>query len=116
MDAHGPSLCDRRVGALSRYPGMDGSQVTVTVRPFRTGDEQMWDDFVVSQAGATFFHLSGWKRVIERAFAHRTYYLIAERAGRVTGVLPLTHVRSLIFGSSLISNAFGVHGGAGAED
>jgi hypothetical protein len=31
-------------------------------------------------------------------------------------VLPLTHVKSLLFGSSLISNAFGVHGGPIAAD
>ena len=67
---------------------MDGSQVGLTVRPFQAGDERRWDDFVVSEKSATFFHLSGWKRVIERAFAHRTYYLIAERGGMVTGVLP----------------------------
>jgi FemAB-related protein (PEP-CTERM system-associated) len=53
---------------------------------------------------------------MERAFGHRTYYLIAERGPAVAGVLPLTHVKSLIFGSSLISNAFGVHGGPIAED
>ena len=49
-------------------------------------------------------------------FGHRTYYLIAERGGAMTGVLPLTHVKSLLFGSSLISNAFGVQGGPIAED
>ena len=63
-----------------------------------------------------FSTLSEWKRVIERAFGHRTYYLIAERGSAVTGVLPLTHVKSLLFGSSLISNAFGVHGGPIAEN
>ena len=95
---------------------MDGSQVTVAVRPFRVGDEHRWDEFVLARASGTFFHLSGWKRVIERAFGHRTYYLIAERGQTVTGVLPLTHVKSLLFGSSLISNAFSVHGGPIAED
>jgi len=95
---------------------MDGSQVTVAVRPFRVGDEHRWDEFVLAHASGTFFHLSGWKRVIERAFGHRTYYLIAERGQTVTGVLPLTHVKSLLFGSSLISNAFSVHGGPIAED
>jgi FemAB-related protein (PEP-CTERM system-associated) len=95
---------------------MDGSQFTVTVRPFRAGDERPWDEFVRAHASGTFFHLSGWKRVIERAFGHRTYYLIAERGPAVTGVLPLTHVKSLLFGSSLISNAFSVRGGPIAED
>ena len=86
------------------------------MRPFRAGDERRWDEFVLARASGTFFHLSGWKRVIERTFGHRTYYLIAERGRVVTGVLPLTHVRSLLFGSSLISNAFGVRGGPIAED
>ena len=95
---------------------MDGSQFTVSVRPFRAGDERRWDEFVRAHASGTFFHLSGWKRVIERAFGHRTYYLIAERGPAVTGVLPLTHVKSLLFGSSLISNAFSVRGGPIAED
>ncbi len=95
---------------------MDGSQVTVAVRPFQAGDERPWDKFVHAHADGTFFHLSGWKRVIERAFGHRTHYLIAERGHVVTGVLPLTHVKSLLFGSSLISNAFGVQGGPIAED
>jgi len=95
---------------------LDGSQSSVAVRHFRSGDERRWDDFILAHPGGTFFHLSGWKRVIERAFRHRTYYLIAECGGIVTGVLPLTHVRSLLFGSSLISNAFAVRGGPIAVD
>ncbi len=95
---------------------MDGSQVAVAVRSFQAGDERRWDDFVLTRAAGTFFHLCGWKRVIERAFGHRTYYFIAERGRAVTGVLPLTHVKSRFFGSSLISNAFGVRGGPIADD
>src|SRR5215469_12888264 len=116
MDAHGPSLPDRwrRTGSVDHI--MDGSQATVSVRPFRAGDQRRWDQFVWAHASGTFFHLAGWKRVIERAFGHRTYYMIAERGPVVTGILPLTHVKSLFFGSSLISNAFSVHGGPIAED
>ena len=47
----------------------------------------------------TFFHLAGWRRVIETAFRHRTYYLMAERDGAVTGVLPLTLVKTRLFGT-----------------
>ncbi len=95
---------------------MDGSSLAVTVRPFAAGDAQPWDSFVHACVGATFFHLSPWKRVIERAFGHKTHYLIAERAGAITGVLPLTYVRSTLFGSSLISNAFAVQGGPATND
>ena len=94
---------------------MDGSP-QVRVRPFQSGDSERWDIFVRGCAEGTFFHLSPWRRVIERAFGHRTYYLVAERAGEVTGVLPLTHVKSALFGSSLIANAFAVQGGPIAAD
>jgi FemAB-related protein (PEP-CTERM system-associated) len=95
---------------------MDGLQPRIAVRPFRDGDEQRWDQFVLGRTEGTFFHLAGWKRVIERAFGHRTYYLLAERGGIVTGVLPLTLVKSFWFGPSLISNAFAVRGGPIAAD
>src|SRR5262249_26890306 len=75
------------------------------------GGEYAWDEFVQGCADATFFHLSGWKRVIEEAFGHKTYYLQAQRAGAVSGVLPLTHIKSALFGNSIISNAFCVYGG-----
>jgi FemAB-related protein (PEP-CTERM system-associated) len=95
---------------------LDGSQSSLAVRSFQPGDDQRWDEFVLAHPGGTFFHLAGWKRVIERAFRHPTHYLIAERSGVFSGVLPLTHVKSLLFGSSLISNAFAVHGGPIATD
>ena len=116
LGAHGPALPRRPIRAVSVNHLMDGSPVSVAVRPFQAGDECRWDEFVHARADGSFFHLSGWKRVIERAFGHRTHYLIAERGAAVTGVLPLTHVKSLLFGSSLISNAFGVQGGPIAED
>jgi FemAB-related protein (PEP-CTERM system-associated) len=95
---------------------MDGAALATGVRPFRAEDAGRWDAFVRARADGTFFHLSPWQRVVERAFGHRTHYLLAERGGAVTGVLPLTHIRSPLFGSSLISNAFGVYGGPVAAD
>ena len=74
-----------------------------------------WDQFVESRPEANFFHKSGWKDVIERGFGHDTHYLCAERANKIVGVLPLTQIRSRLFGHSLISNAFCVEGGPVAE-
>jgi FemAB-related protein (PEP-CTERM system-associated) len=95
---------------------MTQSLSRVTVRAFATGDEQRWDTFVEATPTATFFHLAGWKHVIETAFRHRTYYLLAERGDAVTGVLPLTLVKTRLFGASLIANAFSVYGGPVAAD
>lgn len=70
-----------------------------------------WDAFVETQADGTFFHLAGWKTVIERSFGHRTHYLYAHRNGEIEGVLPLGHLRSRLFGDSMISVPFCVYGG-----
>ncbi len=75
-----------------------------------------WDNFVQSHPEATFFHLSGWKTVIEKAFRHRCYFLYSEQDGEITGVLPLVHVNSLLFGNNLSSTAFCVYGGIVAND
>jgi FemAB-related protein (PEP-CTERM system-associated) len=88
----------------------------VSVAHLDNADENAWDAFVRGAAEGTFFHLSGWRKVIESAFHHPTYYLVARRDGRVTGVLPLTHVKSLVFGNSLIATAFCVGGGVLAAD
>jgi FemAB-related protein (PEP-CTERM system-associated) len=78
----------------------------------RKGD---WDVFVEQCPEASFFHKAGWKEVVERAFGHPTHYLYAEESGRIVGVLPLGHVKSLLFGNALISNPFCVYGGVAAE-
>src|SRR3954451_4799428 len=92
------------------------SAAPVAIRNLAPGDERRWDDFVASCPEATFFHLAGWRRVIETAFRHRTFYLMAERDGAVTGVLPLTLVKTRLFGTRLIANAFCVRGGPIAAD
>ena len=70
-----------------------------------------WDRFVDRCPEATFFHRAGWKRVIERSFGHRAFYLYAERGGSIEGILPLVHIKSALFGNSLSSLAFCVYGG-----
>ena len=79
-------------------------------------DAAAWDRFVHSAAGATFFHRAGWKEVIERSFRHHCHFLQAKRDDRITGVLPLVHVSSRLFGNALISTAYGVYGGPLASD
>jgi FemAB-related protein (PEP-CTERM system-associated) len=74
-----------------------------------------WDDFVQASSTATFFHRAAWKTIVERSFGHRTYFSYVEENGKVRGVLPLVHVRSRLFGNSLVSTAFGVYGGPAAE-
>lgn len=74
-----------------------------------------WDAFVEGCPQATFCHRAGWQTVIQRAFGHRTRFLMATRNGRIEGVLPLARVRSFLFGDSLVSLPFCVYGGIAAE-
>ncbi len=77
---------------------------------------KQWDEFVEKSSLATFFHKAGWKEVIETAFGHKTYFLYVEKQGKITGILPLVHLKSLLFGNALSSTAFCVYGGVVADD
>lgn len=77
---------------------------------------ELWDVYVEACTEATFFHRSGWKTVIERAFGHETHYLFAESDGVIQGILPLGYIRSLLFGKALISTPFCVYGGVAASN
>ena len=74
-----------------------------------------WDAFVVSCSDATFFHRAGWQRVLRESMRHDTHFLYCEIDGRIQGVLPLAHVQSWLFGSSLVSLPFAVYGGVAAS-
>ena len=94
-----------------------GTEVASGVRLWTLGesDRERWDAFVRSCPEATFFHLTGWKNVIENVLGHPTYYLYAEYANGIDGVLPLAHVRSFLFGNALVSTPFCVQGGVAAR-
>lgn len=89
---------------------------SITLRPLDDAAEPAWDAFVDGHPDGTFFHRAAWRRVIARAFGHATHYMLAERDGAITGVLPLARVRTLLFGDSFISVPFCVNGGPLAAD
>ncbi len=74
-------------------------------------DCKAWDDFVMTRPEATFFHLSGWRQVIEQAFGHKTYYFYYQDDDGIAGILPLAHINSPLFGNALTSLSFCVYGG-----
>jgi FemAB-related protein (PEP-CTERM system-associated) len=76
----------------------------------------LWDQFVIRCPEASFFHRAGWQKIVHDVFRHDTYFLYAEKDGEIRGVLPLAHVNSWLFGSSLIALPFAVYGGVAASD
>ena len=90
--------------------------MTLTCRTLDPKTAPAWDAFVHAQPNGTFFHLSGWQRVVQRAFGFTCTYLYTERDGAITGVLPLGAIKTLLFGHKLISAPFCVYGGPLAAD
>jgi FemAB-related protein (PEP-CTERM system-associated) len=86
--------------------------VSFEIQPLGDLDRGAWDAFVRTHPDGSFFHLSGWQRVLRRAFGHRSHYLLARQQNAIVGVLPLARVKSLLFGDALISTPFCVYGGA----
>ncbi len=94
----------------------DSSVSNVLVKELNPENNERWDQFVLACSKATFFHKSGWKKVIERAFGHKTWFLYAENEGRIEGVLPLVEIKSVLFGHSISALPFCVYGGIASEN
>jgi len=88
----------------------------VSVRLMRDGDALKWDAFVQEREEGTFFHRSGWHGIFRDVFRLEPRYLIAEREGRIAGILPLVLQRSRLFGNALVAAPFCVEGGPLAGD
>ena len=70
------------------------------------------DRFVAEHPLSEVFHRPQWSVAVERGCRQRGHYLIAQDGrGSLIGCLPLTEVRSPIFGSALVSVGFGTGGG-----
>lgn len=94
----------------------DSTSSLVTVTSLDEASVSRWDAFVLACEEGTFFHRAGWKQVIEESLGQKCHFLMAEREGEIVGVLPLVHVKSRLFGNTLVSNAFCVYGGPAAAD
>jgi serine/alanine adding enzyme len=97
-------------------------------------DRGAWDAYVDAHlasvrtagraaSGVTGYHSWAWRHVLARSFGHASVYLVARRGSpgqcdqihQISGVLPLTEVRSLLFGRSLTSLPFLNYGGVVAD-
>lgn len=83
----------------------------VHIKAYCEDDRDIWDRFVLDNMNSSFFHLSDWKDIVEQSFRHKAHYIMAFQEEKLSGVLPLTEVKSRLFGHALVSVPFGVYGG-----
>ena len=86
------------------------------VRPCSPGDLPKITGFLETAPFASLYHQVKWLDVVRRSFGHPCHYLLCERDGEIAGVLPLVHIKSLLFGNMLVSLPFVNYGGLCAQD
>jgi FemAB-related protein (PEP-CTERM system-associated) len=101
---------------LSQPKSAIESHSYIRVLPLDSSNAAGWDSFALGHPAGTFFHQTSWMRVMERTYAYRPHYFVAERDGQVTGIAPTFLVSSWLSGRCLISLPFAVYGGVCAVD
>jgi FemAB-related protein (PEP-CTERM system-associated) len=88
----------------------------INLKEYSGNGPSQWNAFVEAHTDSTFFHRAEWATVLERAFGHKTHFLMAvDEQGIVQGLLPLAQVKSFLFGHSLVSLPMCVYGGVVAS-
>lgn len=65
----------------------------LTIRLTDTKDQGKWDEYVLSHPDASPYHLWAWKKSVEQAYGHKTFYFLVEENAQVAGAFPLVHLR-----------------------
>ena len=78
---------------------------------------QAVDAYVMRHADGTPFHRPAWLLAVEEGTGNPALLLAAVgHSGGISGLLPLHHVQSRLFGQALVSTAFAVDGGILADN
>jgi serine/alanine adding enzyme len=79
-------------------------------------DEKEWDEYVRKSGCSTFYHQTGWKRVIADTYHHRPLYLVARHEGAICGILPVVTISHPLVGNVSVSLPFAPYGGICADN
>ena len=81
------------------------------------GESAAIDSYVAAHPDGQIFHRPHWLRAVERGCGAKAHMLVAGSGpGEVRGLLPLSEVRSPLFGNAMVSAGFAVGGGVLAMD
>ena len=79
--------------------------ITIEVNPTVSVEE--WRAFVENTPEGSYSHLPQWQAVLKESLGHKPYYVFAKNEdGKLCGILPLFHIRSVVTGSRLVSLPF----------
>jgi serine/alanine adding enzyme len=73
------------------------------------------DTFLKNRPNAKICYTYKWSDAVARAVSLQSFYLVARYSEGVHGILPLVHVKSILFGNFMVSQAFNDYGGILAD-
>ena len=88
--------------------------MSLTIQKLTPELEQRWNEYAAAR-DASIYHDVRWTGLIKKVFGHDSHYLIALDDGDVVGILPLVHLKSILFGSFMVSMPYFNYGGVIAD-
>lgn len=89
----------------------EASRTELQVRRAGASDRDAWNRFLGEAPGGNHYQRFEWMELNQRCLGHVPMGLMAEEGGRALGILPLSRVRSRLFGDLLVSMPFVNFGG-----
>lgn len=87
------------------------------VRCAGDGDSRAIGDFLAGNDKASLYHAYDWCSVIQKSFSHECRYILCEDKDRkILGVLPIVHMKSMLFGNLMVSMPYFNYGGVVSDD
>lgn len=85
-------------------------QVTVSLL---SNELEEWNRYVTANPASSIYHRAEWRDLIRKTFGHEVFLFSArDPDGSIVGVLPLTRLKSRLFGDFLVSVPYFNYGGA----
>ncbi|MFT6905433.1 MAG: serine/alanine adding enzyme [Oleiphilaceae bacterium] len=102
---------------MPRISKTESTDQALKIAQLTTHNQQQWTRYVEQHPNATIYHSLTIKKVIEQTFNHKTLYLMAvDKNDEVRGVLPLTQLKSRLFGDLYCAVPFFNYGGVLADN
>ncbi len=68
-----------------------------------------WDDLLLTNENTSFFHTAGWAKVLTESYGYKPLYFTQIDNGKLTGLLAVMEVNSLLTGKRGVSLPFADH-------
>ncbi|MCB9059515.1 MAG: FemAB family PEP-CTERM system-associated protein [Calditrichae bacterium] len=86
------------------------------IRSINEHDRENWNNYVNNHSDGSVAHMFEWHYIIKNSYGHECYYYVAVNENKILGIMPLVHIKSLVFGNQLVAVPFLTGGGILADN